>query len=160
MKTYSIETINFYLNKKKKGLKVSLLSLILVIPLLIVFIIFVKLKTRVLFISLSTLVLSIYGIILTYNILENIIKSKDIIKHINTLLSGEIKEINGQILSISKPITLKRNIKVLEIEIKNDNYPIKAYYNYSLLDNDLNVGDNIKIHLSNNYIIDCEVKHE
>ena len=110
MKTYSIETINFYLNKKKKGLKVSLLSLIVVIPLLIVFIIFVKLKTRILFISLSTLVLSIYGIILTYNILENIIKSKDIIKHINTLLSGDIKEINGRILSISKPITLKRNI--------------------------------------------------
>ena len=157
MKLYSSEMIDKYMNNKKKGLKFSLFPLIVIIPLFVFFIIIAKLKTRALFIALSTIDLSIFAIIFTYNLLENIIKSNDLIKHVNVVLSGNTKEVSGTIASISKVITLKRNIHVVEVEIKGEGIPQKAYFNTDLFEYNFKVGDNIKATLSNNFICEYEV---
>ena len=160
MKLYSSEMIDMYMNKKKKGLKISLLPLIIVIPLFVFFLIIAKLKTRALFVTLSTIDLSIFSIIFMYNLLENIIKSNDLIKHINSALNGNNREIAGKIISISKVITLKRNIHIVEVEIKGDGISTKAYFNTDLFKYDFKVGDNVYIKLSNNFIVEYEVNHD
>lgn len=160
MSLYSSEMINIYMNKKKKGLKISLFPLIIIIPLFVFFLIVAKLKTRALFITLSTIDLSIFTIIFMYNLLENIIKSNDLIKHINTILNGNIKEIDGKITSISKIITLKRNIHIVEVEIRGEGVRTKAYFNVDLFEYDFKVDDNIKTKLSNNFIVEYEVYHD
>lgn len=157
MKLYSSEMIDKYMNNKKKGLKISLFPLIIIIPLFVFFILIAKLKTRVLFIALSTLDLSVFAIIFTYNLLENIIKSNDLIKHINSVLNSNAKEVTGTIASISKEITLKRNIHIVEVEIKGEGMPQKAYFNVDLFEYNFKVGDNIKAILSNNFICEYEV---
>ena len=149
-----------YMNKKKKGLKISLFPLIIIIPLFVFFLIVAKLKTRALFITLSTIDLSIFTIIFMYNLLENIIKSNDLIKHINTILNGNIKEIDGKITSISKVITLKRNIHIVEVEIRGEGVRTKAYFNVDLFEYNFKVDDNIKTKLSNNFIVEYEVYHD
>ena len=63
MRLYSSEMIDMYMNKKKKGLKISLFPLIIIVPLFVFFIIIANLKTRVLFITLSTVDLSIFSVI-------------------------------------------------------------------------------------------------
>ncbi len=160
MSLYSSEMINIYMNKKKKGLKISLFPLIIIIPLFVFFLIVAKLKTRALFITLSTIDLSIFTIIFMYNLLENIIKSNDLIKHINTILNGNIKEIAGKITSISKVITLKRNIHIVEVEIRGEGVRTKAYFNVDLFEYNFKVDDNIKTKLSNNFIVEYEVYHD
>ena len=160
MSLYSSEMINTYMNKKKKGLKISLFPLIIVVPVFVLFLIVAKLKTRALFITLSTIDLSIFTIIFMYNLLENIIKSNDIIKHINSVLNGNIKEIDGKITSISKVITLKRNIHIVEVEIRGEGVRTKAYFNVDLFEYNFKVDDNIKTKLSNNFIVEYEVYHD
>ena len=99
MKLYSSEMIDLYLNKKKKGLKISLYPLIIIVPLFVFFIIMVKLKTRVLYTTLSTIDLSIFSVIFIYNLLENIIKSNDLIKHINIVLNGDtLYELHDEVI--------------------------------------------------------------
>ena len=160
MSLYSSEMINTYMNKKKKGLKISLFPLIIVVPVFVLFLIVAKLKTRALFITLSTIDLSIFTIIFMYNLLENIIKSNDIIKHINSVLNGNIKEIDGKITSISKVFTLKRNIHIVEVEIKGEGVRTKAYFNVDLFEYNFKLDDNIKTKLSNNFIVEYEVYHD
>ena len=160
MRLYSSEMIDMYMNKKKKGLKISLFPLIIIVPLFVFFIIIANLKTRVLFITLSTVDLSIFSVIFMYNLLENIIKSNDLIKHINSALNGNNREISGRIMSISKVITLKRNIHVIEVEIKGDSLSHKAYFNTDLFEYDFKVNNNIVAKLSNNFIIEYEVNHD
>ena len=160
MKLYSSDMINLYQNKKKKGLKISLYSLIIIVPLFVVFLIMVKLKTRVLFTILSTIDLSIYSVIFIYNLLENIIKSNDLIKHINHVLNGNPKEVYGNIVSISNVITLKRNIHIVEVEIKSENETNKAYFNLDLFDIGFKVDDKISALISNNFITEYEVKND
>lgn len=160
MSLYSSEMINIYMNKKKKGFKISLFPLIIIIPLFVFFLIVAKLKTRALFITLSTIDLSIFTFIFMYNLLENIIKSNDLIKHINTILNGNTKEIAGKIISISKVITLKRNIHIVEVEIRGEGVRTKAYFNVDLFEYNFKVDDNIKTKLSNNFIVEYEVYHD
>ena len=115
-----------------------------------------KLKTRTLFVALATVDLSIFSIIFVYNLLENIIKSNDLISHIKSMLTDNTKEIKGTIISISKPITLKRNIHIVEIEIKSD-ATYKVYFNIDLFDKNFNVDDIITTKISNNFIVEYEV---
>lgn len=157
MKLYSSEMIDLYLNKKKKGLKISLYPLIIIVPLFVFFIIMVKLKTRALYTALSTIDLSIFAVIFIYNLLENIIKSNDLIKHINIVLNGDTKEIYGTIISISNKVTLKRNIHIVIVEISDGYNTCKAYFNIDLFEAKFSVGDSIKATLSNNFIVQYEV---
>ena len=160
MKLYSSEMIDMYMDKKKKGLKFSLFPLIIVVPLFVFFIIIAKLKTRALFIALSTIDLSIFATIFMYNLLENIIKSNDLIKHVNSMLNGNTKELTGKIINISKVITLKRNIHIVEVEIKGTGVHTKAYFNVDLFEYDFKVDDSLKVVLSNNFITEYEVYHD
>lgn len=154
---YSTNMIDLYMNKKKKGIKYSLFPLIVVIPILVLLIIFVKLKTRVLFIALGAIDLSIFSVIFIYNLLENIIKSNDLINHINSVLNGSKIEIDGVITDISKVITLKRNIHIVEVSIKSDTITYKSYFNIDLFNIDFEVDGKIKTTLSNNFIYEYEV---
>lgn len=156
MKLYSNKMIEFYDAKINKAKKVSLYPLFVVIPLFILCIIFTKLATKNLFIFLGTLVLSIFTCNFTYNLIENIIKSKDLIKHIDFVLKGNRQEINGNIISISPKLTLKRNIHIIEIEIKEKNKTYKVYLNIDLFGNKFNVNDNVKVKISNNFICEYE----
>ena len=156
MKLYSHEMIDMYRNKKKKGLNNSIYPLFVVVPVLIVFMIIAKLKTRTLFIILGTIDLSIFATIFIYNLLENIIKSNDLIIHINSLINETPKEISGVITNISKIITLKRNIHIIEVEITGKTVN-KVYFNVDLFELDFEINDQIEAKVSNNFIVEYEV---
>ena len=157
MKLYSDEMLNTFYNKKRKGIKFILFPLLVIIPIFVFLLIKVNLKTKVLFTFLCGLDLSIFSVILVYNLLENIIKSNDMMIHINGVLSDNFKEIDGVITNISKPLTLKRNIHIIEIEIKGKEIN-KTYLNIDLFKNEFEVGMNVNIKISNNFIVEYEVK--
>ncbi len=154
---YSSSMIDIYMNKRIKGLKIILYPLIIVLPLIVLFILLVSLKTRILFTILTFIVLFIYSIIVTYNIIENIIKSKDLIKHISEVLNGTTRNISGNITNVSSIITLKRNIHIVEIEVKSDTIIHKAYFNIDLFELNIKVNDKVSLTLSNNFIKEYEV---
>lgn len=157
MKLYSDEMLNTFYNKKRKGIKFILFPLLVIIPIFVFLLIKVNLKTKVLFTILCGLDLSIFSVILVYNLLENIIKSNDMMTHINGVLNDNFKEIDGVITNISKPLTLKRNIHIIEIEIKGKGIN-KTYLNIDLFKNELEVGMNVNIKISNNFIVEYGVK--
>ncbi len=157
MKLYSNEMIDLYLNKKKKGLKTSFCILPIVVIIFIIFMIIVKLKTKALFIILGTIDLSIFAVIFIYNLLENIIKSNDLVRHIGSMLKGEETKYEGSIKSISNIITLKRNIHIVEVEINGNNSNIKVYFNIDLFEMNFDVDDHIIVQSVNNFITEYEV---
>ena len=157
MKLYSSDMLDEYKIRRKNGYKFSFYPLIIILPLFIFFILIAKLKTRVLFIALSTIDLSIFAVIFIYNLLENIIKSKDLMIHINSILSSKTTEFSGVITDISDVITLKRNIHIVEVEINNNGVINKPYFNIDLFNVDFKEGDNINIKISNNFITEYEV---
>ena len=159
MKLYSDEMIDSLINKKKNGIKMMIFPLFLAIQLLLFFMIVVKLKTKILYVCLSTLDLSIYAIIFVYSLLEMIIRSNDLIRHISNMLNGNKAKISGTITKISNVITLQRNIHIVEVEIK-DNDVHKVYFNVDLFNVNFEVGSKIDAEISNNFITEYEVKYE
>ena len=156
MKLYSRDMIDSFENKKQKGKQIIKYSLFVIVPIFVLLLIFVKLRTKTLFVLLCTLDLSVFAVIFTYNMLENIVKSNDSIRHINNILNTNPTSFSGTITSISKEITLQRNVHIVEVEIKSNSI-VKAYFNVDLFDMNFKIGDNINVKTSNNFISECEV---
>ena len=148
--------IDSFENKKQKGKQIIKYSLFVIVPIFVLLLIFVKLRTKTLFVLLCTLDLSVFAVIFTYNMLENIVKSNDSIRHINNILNTNPTSFSGTITSISKEITLQRNVHIVEVEIKSNSI-VKAYFNVDLFDMNFKIGDNINVKTSNNFISECEV---
>ena len=65
--------------------------------------------------------------------------------------------VNGTISNISSVITLRRNIHIIEIEVKSDSITHKAYFNIDLFEPNFKIDDKVSITLSNNFIVEYEV---
>ena len=152
-----IESLN---KRKKKSLIFIFAPLAVVLPLFVLFNILAKTNTRALYITLSSLVLAAYAINFIYQVMENLILSNDKIKHIQTITSKETKIIEGEIVSISEPTTLKRNIKVNELELKIEEKTFRVYLNVDFKINDFKVKSKVKLCLVDNYIKEYEVNDE
>ena len=157
---YSDEFISSIEKKKKRSL-IIVITIMSVATLLNVGLLFLSNeynKTIMEFILSFIYVVS--GWISLYFLLDGVIKSKNRLSSIKSILSGDVREVDVVIKKINKQITLSSSLRCYEIVVLEEKRERKLYYDELFDISMFKEEESIHILVSNNFIIGCVVKDE
>jgi len=157
---YSDEFISSIEKKKKRSL-IIVITIMSVATLLNVGLLFLSNEyNKTLMEFILSFIYVVSGWVSLYFLLDGVIKSKNRLSSIKSILSGDVREKDVVIKKINKQITLSNSLRCYEIVVLEENRERKLYYDELFDISMFKEEESIHILVSNNFIIGCEVKDE
>ena len=157
---YSDEFISSIEKKKKRSL-IIVITIMSVATLLNVGLLFLSNEyNKTLMEFILSFIYVVSGWVSLYFLLDGVIKSKNRLSSIKSILSGDVREKDVVIKKINKQITLSSSLRCYEIVVLEENRERKLYYDELFDISMFKEEESIHILVSNNFIIGCEVKDE
>lgn len=157
---YSDEFISSIEKKKKRSL-IIVITIMSVATLLNVGLLFLSNEyNKTLMEFILSFIYVISGWVALYFLLDGVIKSKNRLSSIKSILSGDVREVDVVIKKINKQITLSSSLRCYEIVVLEEKTERKLYYDELFDISMFKEEESIHILVSNNFIIGCEVKDE